>query len=107
MALLSSTMIPATGADLGIEIDRLQAVTKQRAMTPRAQAMQTVVMLEELSQVPADLAIYAMRAWPHRRNHSKPEDATWFPGLGELEKFFDEALQDRELMLKACEGEGN
>lgn len=100
MALLSSTMIPATGVNLGIELDRLQSLTKQRAMVPRAQAMQTVAVLEELSNVPADMAVYALRAWIHQPDKSK---AMWFPSWAELEEFFYEALQDRVLMLKACD----
>ncbi|MCK5218088.1 hypothetical protein KAR10_01115, partial [bacterium] len=101
MGLISSTMIPATGANLGIELERLEAMTKQRAMTPKAQAMQRTYMLEELMNVPADLAIYAMRAWIHQPDKSK---AMWFPAWAELEEFFEDALQDRVLMLRACEG---
>lgn len=94
-------MIPATGTNLGDELDRLQALTKQRAMAPRAQAMQIVAMLDELSQVPADMAIYAMRSWIHQPDKLK---AMWFPAWAELEELFYEALEDRKLMLKACEG---
>ncbi len=93
-------MTPAIGTTLGDELARLEALTKQREKSPQARAMQVVAMLEELSVIPADMAVYALRAWIHQPDKSK---AMWFPAWAELEEFFIDALEDRVLMIKACE----
>ena len=98
-------MTPASGDDLGDALDYLESITKQRKMTDAAMNMQKFAMLQELKKLPADIAMGALKAWPHRRNHEDPEDAKWFPAFPELEKFFEIELEERRLMLAACEGE--
>ena len=94
-------MTPASGEVLGFELERLEALTKQREKSPEAKAMQAGCMLEELSKIPADIAVSALRGWIHQQDTRK---AMFFPAYAELKELFGYEFEERRLMLAACEG---
>jgi hypothetical protein len=53
--------------------------------------------LEQLTAIPGDLALYAIRNWTRQGG----EQAKWFPSWAELVELIEDALHDRELMMEA------
>ncbi len=87
--------------ELLTELTELSVLTKQKNRDDVEIKLQIKVYINKLSGIPADMALYAIRKWPEQNN----DNAKWWPAWAELKALFNDALEDRKLMLKACEGE--
>lgn len=83
------------------ELTELSVITKQKNRDDVEIKLQIQVYIKKLSTIPADMAIHAIRSWPEQNT----PDAKWWPSWSELKALFSDALEDRKLMIKACEGE--
>lgn len=96
---MTTLMRPADSDVLARELVNLAAVTKRRADSPSDTKLMIAAYLDLLSDVPADLALWALRMWPKQ----KTDAAKWFPAWAELRGLIDDALTDRRRMMDAIE----
>lgn len=86
-------MAPADVEVIAQELSKLAMLTKRRQGEESGTRLLIAAYLERLSEVPADMALYALKEAPNR--------SPWFPSWHELYALFEDALHERKLMLEA------
>jgi hypothetical protein len=90
---LAEAMRPAPPDVLVRELSKVEMLTKRRQGEAVETKMLIAAYLERLSEVPADMALYALKEHPNR--------SPWFPAWHEIQALFADALKERRLMLEA------
>ncbi len=94
-------MLTCSKTELLTELTSLSVQTKQKNRDDVEIKLQIKIYLEKLAEYPKDIALHAIRQWTEQNS----DDAKWWPSWSELKMSMNEALEDRVLMLRACEGE--
>lgn len=94
--LLKASLTPAPKDVLVKELTKLATKTAMRKEEQGDLKLKIAAYLEELEQLPADMAIHALKTWPRR------PQGKWFPSWAELYGLVEPELRDRQLLLEAC-----
>ena len=89
---LAEAMRPAPPDVLVRELSKVEMLTKRRQGEAVETKMLIAAYLERLSEVPADMALYALKEHPNR--------SPWFPAWHEIQALFADALKERRLMAE-------
>jgi len=90
---LQREMRPAPVEDLVRALTKMDMLTKRRQGEEGDTKLLIAAYLERLSEIPADMALYALKEAPKR--------SPWFPSWHELYEIIEDELRDREMMLEA------
>lgn len=97
LSVLREMMKPGDLTQIALELGKLAAITKRKATDEQDMKFTIAAYMERFSEIPGDMALYAIRRWPEQ----KGEMSKWFPAWSELRELFEDALEDRERMLKS------
>jgi hypothetical protein len=89
---LAEAMRPAPPDVLVRELSKLEFLTRRKKGEAVETKMLIAAYLERLSEVPADMALYALKESPNR--------SQWFPAWYEIQALFADALKERRLMAE-------
>lgn len=82
---------PASAKELAKALAMVEALVSRRKTDTAETAVTVAAYLVMLNEIPADIALYALKKARHLK---------WFPAWADLEELFGDAVRERELMLE-------
>ena len=93
IAIMRQSLTAASAPLLIDALTKLEITTARKATQETDTARLILAYLDLLSEIPGDIALWALREWPNR--------SKWFPTWNELYGLCKEPTRDRQKMLEA------
>ena len=93
IAIIRQSLMAASAPLLIDALAKLELTTRRRTTQETDTARLIIVYLDLLSEIPGDIALWALQKWPRK--------SKWFPTWNELYSLCEEPMRDRRKMLEA------